>query len=380
MLIAGLSVIVFVALVVIWITMVAPQTLTVCPTGCPFAQIQKAVDAVRSGSTLNVQAGTYREDLQITKSLYIIGTEGAVLEGQIAIAKTENVSLTALTVHGPVHIAESRQVVLKGNTVSQSQGVGIAVRSSTEVSLLENTITANSGDGILIESSHVQLSQNTIGGNKGYGIHADTASQLSGEGNRNGFRVPDNFPTIQAAIDAWQASMAPNDQGDVSENVPAGLLKGEGVLFIGAGVYNEQLTIDNKTLRIRGAGRESVFIDGTGLGDADGFTLRGEVHVTIENLTVRNFRDDGVDAEGQIELTLRDVALIGNGSTGMEIAHNQVRVRLVQSVIRHNRNYGLWATSAGNIIECKENSVLDNGSDYGGLGETEASAIAQKCQ
>ncbi len=380
MAIVGLSAVALAAAVAIWVTMVSPQTLTVCSSGCSFSQIQPAIEAARNGSTIQIQAGTYREEIQITKSLHIVGSQGALLEGQVTIAKAANVSITALMVHGLVRIEESRNVTIKGSTVSESQDVGIAVINSTEISLLENTITANARDGVLIERSQVQLSQNTIGGNKGYGLHTDSASQLSGEGNRNGFRVPEDFPTIQGAIDAWHPGMGANALGDVSENVPTGLLTGEGVLFIGAGVYHEQLSVRDKTLIIRGAGREDVLIDGTGLGDADGFTLRGEARVTIENLTVRNFRDDGIDAEGSIELTLRNVALSGNGSVGLEIAHGEVKVRLFQSAINHNRNYGLWAISTDNITECQGTSIMDNGTDYGALESAQASAIAQKCQ
>lgn len=379
-LIVGLSAVVLAAAVAIWVTMVSPQTLTVCSSGCSFSQIQPAIAAARHGSTIQIQAGTYRENIQITKSLHIVGSEGVLLEGQVAIAKAANVSITALVVHGLVRVEESRNVTIKGSTVSESQDVGIAVINSTEISLLENTITANASDGLLMERSQVQLSRNTIGGNKGYGIHADSASQLSGEGNRNGFRVPEDFPTIQGAIDAWHPGMGANALGDVSEHVSTGLLTGEGVLFIGAGVYTEQLAVRDKTLTIRGAGREDVVIDGTGLGDADGFTLRGEARVIIEHLTVRNFRDDGIDAEGSIELTVRNVALIGNGSVGLEIAHGEVKVRLFQSAIKHNRNYGLWAISADNITECQGNSIMDNGTDYGALDGAQAAAIAQKCQ
>ena len=366
--------------IAVWVLLVSPQTFTVCPSGCAFAQIQRAIDAARSRSTISVQAGTYQENIQITKPIQIIGSEGALLEGQINITKTEDVSITALTVHGSVGIALSRRVTLKGNTISGSADVGVAVIRSQEISLVGNTITANAGDGIFIEASQVQLSQNTIGGNKGYGIRADSASRLFGEGNRNGSRVPDDFPTIQGAIDAWQLGMGINGLGDVNENVPPGLLVGEGVIFVAPGVYQEFVTIRDKSIRIRGASRDEVIIDGTGLGDVDGITVRGQSTVFLENLTVRNFRDDGIDAEGKIELTLRNVVLEGNGSTGAEIAHSDIKVWLTRVEIKNNRNYGLWALSSQNIIECRDTRVFENGTDFGALNAASVAEIAQKCQ
>ncbi len=374
------SFVVIVVAVAIWVLLVSPRTLTVCPSGCAFAQIQQALNAARSGSTLQIQAGTYREEVQITKPIHIVGAEGVVLEGQIAIMKTDNVSITALTVRGPVRIEGSRKITILKSTISESQDAGIAVIGSREISLKENTITDNQGDGIAVESSQVEISHNTIGGNKGYGIRADNASQLSGEGNRNGLRVPEDFPTIQAAVDAWQAGMGINGLGDVSEHVPEGLLTGEGVIFVAPGVYREFVTIRDKYIRIRGASRDEVIIDGTGLGDVDGITVRGQSTVFLENLTVRNFRDDGLDAEGKIELTLRNVLFEGNGSTGAEIAHSDVTVWLNRVEIKNNRNYGLWALSAQNIRECRDTSVAGNTTDFGALNEAAAAEIAQKCQ
>ncbi|GBC76453.1 hypothetical protein HRbin07_00654 [bacterium HR07] len=366
--------------VAVWVLFVSPQNLTVCPSGCTFAQIQAAINAARPRSTITVQAGTYREEIQIAKPIQIMGVEGALLEGRVNITNTENVSITALTVHGSVGIALSRRVTLKENTISQSPDVGVAVINSQEISVVGNTITANAGDGVFIEASQVQLSQNTIGGNKGYGIRADSASRLSGEGNRNGFRVPDDFPTIQAAIDAWQEGMGINGLGDVSEHVPNDLLTGDGAIVVAPGVYKEPLTIRDKHIRIRGASRDDVIVDGTGLGDVDGVTVRGQSTVFLENITVRNFRDDGIDAEGKIELTLRNVVLEGNGSTGAEIAHSDIQVWLTKSVIKNNRTYGLWALSAQNIVECRETRVAENTTDFGALSEAAAAELAQKCQ
>ncbi len=367
-------------LMAILVVMVSPQDVTVCASGCSFSQIQSALDAVRAGSTLHIQPGTYRENLQIAKRVQLIGSEGAVLEGQITIAQAKNVSITALTVRGAVQIEESRNVVITKSTISESPDVGVSVISSRDISLIENAIVGNAGDGVRVQGATVRLSRNMIGGNKGYGIAADGASQLSGDGNRNGYRVPGDFQTIQEAIDAWAAGMGINGLGDVNENVPKELLTGDGVIFVAPGIYKERLTIRDKNIRIRGADRDSVIVDGTGLGDVDGITLRGTTKAFIENMTVRNFRDDGIDAEGQIELTLRNMILEGNGSTGIEVAHTDVKVWLTKSIIRNNRTYGLWALSAQNIVECRSTTVTGNTNDYGGLGGSAAVELAQKCQ
>jgi len=375
----SVSIVAIGAVIAVWVLMVSPQTLTVCPSGCAFSQIQPAIDAARAGSTLQIQSGTYQENLSITKPIQLIG-QSATLQGQIVILKTENVSITTLTIHGPVRIEESKKITLEYNTISESSTEGITIIKSDGVVLHENTIAGNGGDGVRIEGSRVEIHHNVIGGNKGYGISADSASQLSGEDNRSGYRVPQDFQTIQEAIDAWAVGMGINGLGDVNENVSRELLTGDGVIFIAPGIYKEPLTIRDKNIRIRGADRESVIIDGTGLGDVDGITIRGTAKVFLENLTVRNFRDDGIDAEGKIELTLRNVVLESNGSTGAEIAHTDIKVWLTRTEIKNNRNYGLWALSPQNIVECRETSVAENTTDFGSLNEAAAAEIAQKCQ
>jgi parallel beta-helix repeat protein len=230
----SVGVVAIVAVIAVWVLMVSPQTLTICPSGCAFSQIQPAIDAARSGSTLQIQSGTYQENLSITKPIQLIG-QSATLQGQITISKTENVSITTLTIRGPVRIEESKKITLEYNTISESPTEGITIIKSEGVVLHQNTVAGNGGDGVRIEGSRVEIHHNIIGGNKGYGISADSASQLSGEENRSGYRVPQDFQTIQGAIDAWDTGMGINGLGDVNENVPKELLTGGGVIFVAPG-------------------------------------------------------------------------------------------------------------------------------------------------
>lgn len=53
------------------------QPYTVCPSGCPFAKIQAALDAAKDGDEITVGPGIYRENLKITKSVSLIGADPA---------------------------------------------------------------------------------------------------------------------------------------------------------------------------------------------------------------------------------------------------------------------------------------------------------------
>jgi hypothetical protein len=151
---------------------------------------------------------------------------------------------------------------------------------------IKNTVAGNGGDGVRIEGSRVEIHHNIIGGNKGYGISADSASQLSGEENRSGYRVPKTSRRSKERLTPGTRGWG-SRPGRRQRERPKELLTGGGVIFVAPGVYKEPLTIREKTIRIRGAERESVIIDGTGLGDVDGITIRGTAKVFLENLTVR---------------------------------------------------------------------------------------------
>ncbi|MEM4382380.1 MAG: right-handed parallel beta-helix repeat-containing protein, partial [Candidatus Caldarchaeum sp.] len=53
------------------------QPYTVCPSGCPFAKIQAALDAAKDGDTITVGPGVYKENLKITKSVSLVGADPA---------------------------------------------------------------------------------------------------------------------------------------------------------------------------------------------------------------------------------------------------------------------------------------------------------------
>jgi parallel beta-helix repeat protein len=133
-----------------------------------------------------------------------------------------------------------------------------------------------------------------------------------GRSGRNGlvYYVPNNQyvillnPSIQAAIDAAN----PN-----------------GVINVSDGSFNQRLTI-NKSLTLQGTGEATTILDGTGLiGNGKGIAITsGITHVTIRDLTVRNFAgfngntDAGIYAiGGNNNLTVERVTIKDNvGGSG----------------------------------------------------------------
>ncbi len=83
--------------------------------------------------------------------------------------------------------------------------------------------------------------------------------------------VPDDYPTIQSAVDAA-------DPGDL--------------VLIGPGVYKESVTVTTPGLTLRGTDRNEVILDGE-LTRENGIFVSGADGVAIENITARNYITNG---------------------------------------------------------------------------------------
>ncbi|MCS7274571.1 MAG: right-handed parallel beta-helix repeat-containing protein [Candidatus Bipolaricaulota bacterium] len=367
-----------------WATQqIGERRVTVCRVGCDFAKISEAIAALPPHGTIVLRPGVYAESVLIEKALSLLGDEKTTIEGEITVRNAQNVTLAQITLKGALRIQASKSVRVERVGVLESAGDGVTISHSTDVSLSESTVTGHQGDGVAVVSfSQVELRQNAIGNNGGCGIRSDDGSRVTGEGNRSGGAlVPQDFKTIQEAINAWRSEWGPNVGGNLcGPRLAPALLTGTGEIFVGPGIYRERLTIRDKTIYLRGAGIDETILDGSGFADADGITLRGKAQLTLESFTVRNFGDDGLDAEGEIELAILKSAFIANKSTGLEIAHNKVRLRLKQSIVRDNGNYGLWVLGVENLVECSGNTISNNGTNYGGLRPDVATSVESKCQ
>src|SRR5262245_3054100 len=98
-------------------------------------------------------------------------------------------------------------------------------------------------------------------------------------GDQATLHVPDDYPTIQKAVDAAK----PGD-----------------LVLISPGTYQESVSVKTDNLTIRGLDRNSVILDG-GFTMDNGFRVAGGDGVAIENMTARNYTKNGffwTDAKG----------------------------------------------------------------------------------
>lgn len=133
--------------------------------------------------------------------------------------------------------------------------------------------------------------------------------------------VPGDYSSIQEAVDASQ-------EGDT--------------VLVSPGTYNEAVTIDVDDITLRGTDRNAVVLDGRTL-DASGITVLSK-DVTVANLTVRNFQQNGVLVTG-----LNDNGTgLGRGSDGYQTLDPEKFPPLEGFAVRYvtaenNGLYGIYA-------------------------------------
>jgi len=144
-------------------------------------------------------------------------------------------------------------------------------------------------------------------------------------------RVPEDHPTIQAAVDA----ASPGD-----------------LVLIAPGTYRESVWIDTERIVVRGLDRNTVVLDG-GFELGDGILVASD-GVAIENLTVQRYRQNGVLISGAFASASRSQpSRSGYGSGTVVYGVDDAVVdgyRVSYVTAASNGLYGIYAFAARNGI------------------------------
>jgi len=133
------------------------KTITICKAGCDFKTIQTAVDSSKSGDSLFIKAGLYKESNIIIykKSLYITGEEGTIIDTQNN-GYGFSVEATDIII---------KNLIIKNIEVSYTKEYAAILLFKSYDFIIENITVENAFFGFLIQKSkNGVVHNNTISG------------------------------------------------------------------------------------------------------------------------------------------------------------------------------------------------------------------------
>jgi len=185
--------------------------------------LQAAIDAAPEGATLLVSAGTFAENLTLRRDITLRGVGGAnhvrvaptgpgpalqVARSGVAVT-VEGISIVGAHGYLPhgIMVAANAVVRLRDLTVSDNAGCGIYIAGEPEVTIDGCRFERNAEFGLLVweASAAVSGSDNAFVGNgAALGRYAPPGLRgpLASSERLEEIGVPDDLPTVQAAVDA----------------------------------------------------------------------------------------------------------------------------------------------------------------------------------
>lgn len=160
------------------------KTLKVCKAGCDFITIQSAIDISKSGDSIFIKAGLYKESNLIIykKSLHITGEEGTVIDTEnngygFSVEATDiviknlvikNIKISYTKEYAAILLFKSYDFVIENITV-ENAFFGFLIQKSKDGFIRNNTISgegkaeADSGNAIhLWHCENVKITENDV--------------------------------------------------------------------------------------------------------------------------------------------------------------------------------------------------------------------------
>lgn len=296
--------------------------------------LQEAIEDASPGDVLEVKSGVYRENLNITKQLILLGVDtgggmpvvdaggagdsiilyadGIILQGFVATNSGHNLE-------AGIKIISDNNVVMN-NEVRLNNGTGIFVSiSSKNNSIINNNVSYNNKSGIFLWSSNESvISENIVSGNRWIGIRLMDSSSGNIIDNNVVHHNEMHGISIESSVNN---SIIENDagynelDGILIDGSPSNSLEGNDASYNAENGFRIQNSSHSLTLQdnyakenrygISVQGSNDIYLkDNKAIGNGYGIYLSGSVRSIMDsNLMVENRYNFRADGENYIDTT-----------------------------------------------------------------------------
>ncbi len=345
-------------------------TLTVCSSGCTYNSIQVAINASSTGDAIEVQSGTYYENVDVNKQLILRGIDNGggkpvVDAGGTGSAITLSAGNSVLEGFAARNSGEwpnagvkvnSNNNNIKNNTASNNSNNGISLNSSSNNTLSNNTASNNSWIGIhLDDSSNNTLSNNTASSNwHGISLLYSSNNTLSNNTASNNGKF---------GIDLWSSSnntLSNNTANTLSNNTDSN------------NEYSIGIYLDSSS--------NNTLSNNTDSNNRYGIQLYLSNNNTLSNNTASN-NGGGIDLYSSSNNTLSGNNASNNDGAGISLGSSSNNNTLSSNNVSNNRNGGgiyLSYSSNNAIYNNYFNNTInaqDNGHNFWNITKTAGTNI-----
>lgn len=308
------------------------QRVTVClegPPKCDFTSIEAATDIVAGGGVIEVLPGIYEENVNIQKSLSILGKKSRLYEK--IIVKSRNSEQPVISIGEGVH-----NVVIEGLEIFGSNEAGIAVNEEAQGILIKMNRIVNNENGIWIKP----YAQITIDGNdftnNGISIRAIAAK----------VNITHNSISIQAGIAIYGGEVI--FIGNVISNSLVGVGIVADALTPATITLERNIILNNfRGLEIRTGEHATINLRGNTL---NGNLLGGIIYaraIEARSNYILNSERESREGQGLIVLATERIDLvrnvfIDNEASGLLLGLSQSgEIKVENNIVLNNGGYGL---------------------------------------